>query len=36
MDLEQVLQKERERLEILLDQCYTEQLKKELNCILKT
>ena len=34
-DLEQVLQKERERLEILLDQCYTEQLEKELDCILK-
>ena len=27
-DLGQVLQKERERLEILLDRCYTEQLKK--------
>ena len=35
MDLEQVLQKERERLEILLGQCYTEQLEKELDCILK-
>ena len=35
MDLEQVLQKERERLEILPDQCYTEQLEKELDCILK-
>ena len=34
-DLEQVLQKERERLEILLGQCYTEQLEKELDCILK-
>ena len=34
-DLEQVLQKERERLEILLGQCYIEQLEKELDCILK-
>ena len=34
-DLEQVLQKERERLEILIGQCYTEQLEKELDCILK-
>ena len=34
-DLKQVLQKERERLEILLGQCYTEQLEKELDCILK-
>ena len=34
-DLEQVLQKERERLEILLDWCYTEQFEKELDSILK-
>ena len=27
--------KERERLEILLNQCYTEQFEKELDCILK-
>ena len=34
-NLEQVLQKEKERLEIFLGQCYTEQLEKELDCILK-
>ena len=34
-DLEQILQKERERLEILLGQCYTEQLEKELDFVLK-
>ena len=34
-DLEQALQKERERLEILLGQSCTEQLEKELDCILK-
>ena len=34
-DLEQALKKERERLEISIDQCYTEQSEKELNCILK-
>ena len=34
-DLEQALQKKRERLEISIDRCYTEQSEKELNCILK-
>ena len=34
-DLEQALQKERERLEISLDQCCTEQIEKELDCSLK-
>ena len=34
-DLEQALQKERERLEISIDRCYTEQSEKELDCTLK-
>ena len=34
-DSQQVLQKERERLEILLDQSHTEQFETELDCILK-
>ena len=34
-DLEQALQKERERFEISIDRCYTEQSGKELDCILK-
>ena len=34
-DLEQGLQKEREKLEILPGQCHTEQLEKELDCTLK-